>query len=227
MTTPGNDTSAPLACGTSSDDLLAQVADGRGSGRDAHQAGCPHCEATLAEYTRLWGPVAAVSRERVRAPRGVVDTVLAGLRAAAGPAGWARFEDQGHEVLVAARVVVAVAGQAAADVDGIRVALGGLATGAGGVEAGVSGRSVALELTVAAEYGYDLHRVADALRARVSAALSDHTGLEAGSIGVVVTDVFPPRGAPDGRVQSTGEAGMARVTQVEREDRPDSGSNGT
>lgn len=196
MTAAGNGASAPLACGASPDALLAQVADGHGSDRDAHQAGCPHCEATLAEYTRLWAPVAAVSDERVRAPRSVLDAVLADVRAAAGPAGWARFEDRGHEVLVAARVVVAVAGRAAADVDGVRVALGGLA--AGGVEAGVSGRSVAIELTVAAEYGYDLHRVADALRARVAAALDVHAGLDAGSIGVVVTDVFPRRTPPDG-----------------------------
>ena len=190
-----------LACGTPTEDLLAQVAEGGGAHRSAHQESCPHCRAALAEYARLWGPVAELVATPVRAPAGLLDDVLARVRAAAGPSGWGRVEDETGPYLVAARVVVAVAGHAARTTEGVHMALGALQELAdtldprdGGhdrrVEAGVIGRSVALELTVAAEYGQDLHVLADRLRARVVEAVHAATGLRTTSVSVTVDDVF-------------------------------------
>ena len=193
-----------LACGTPTGDLLAQVAEGEGARRSAHQESCPHCRAALAEYERLWVPVAELAATPVHAPEGLLDDVLAQVRAAAGPSGWGRVEDETGPYLVAARVVVAVAGYAARSTDGVRMALGALqeladtldprdGTHDRRVEAGVIGRSVALELTVAAEYGQDLHALADRLRAHVVEAVLAVTGLRTTQVSVTVDDVFAPR----------------------------------
>ena len=188
-----------LACGASSEDLLAQVADGGDRRRTAHQQQCPHCQATLAEYARLWAPVTELAGTEVRAPAGLFDSAMATVRAAAGPPGWGRVDDQAGPYLVAARAVVSVAGYAARTTTGVRMALGALERLGdvldpghdGHVEAGVTGRSVALDLTVAAEYGQDLRRLADRLRDRVTREVRAVTGLEAVEVSVTIDDVFP------------------------------------
>ena len=65
--------SGRLPCGRDTDALVEQIADGAGDRRDAHQQTCPHCQAALAEFERLWAPVRAVSDHRPRAPEGLLD----------------------------------------------------------------------------------------------------------------------------------------------------------
>ena len=184
-----------LPCGRSADDVLTQVGEGRDRDLDEHQTSCPHCRAALAEYARLWGPIATSAAAPVRAPGGLFDAVLARLGRTAG--GWGQFDDGGGTVLVSARVVVAVAGHAAELVDGVRVALGAFAADGVRVRAGVAGSSVALDLTVVAEYGQDLPRLADRLRTRVAAAVEATTGLDTVGINVTVGDILPPRQPAD------------------------------
>jgi uncharacterized alkaline shock family protein YloU len=187
----------PLACGTDSSELLAQVAEGRADQRDDHQRHCPHCQATLAEYARLWAPFDELAAIEVHAPPGLVDRALATIRETAGPPGWGRVTDSEGSFLVAARAVVSVAGHAARTSRGVRVALstlGELTAQDAAVEAGVSGQSVAVELTVAAEYGHDLHRLAEHLRDRVTAEVLAQTGLDVVEVDVTITDVFRPLG---------------------------------
>ena len=194
-----------LACGADPDALLDQVAEGRGDDRDAHQAGCPHCRATLAEYARLWAPFDELSAGEVRAPTGLLDRALASVREQTGPVDHGRVPDEQGPYLVAARAVVAVVGHAARSSAGVRMALGALgelidrgpeAETRAAVGAGVSGQSVAVDLTVAAEYGHDLRRLADHLRERVVAEVRAQTGLEVVVVDVAITDVFPPRDPP-------------------------------
>jgi hypothetical protein len=53
-----------LRCGRRVEDvLLAQVAAGHGDDRDAHQRRCPHCQAALAEYDRLWAPIVELATD--------------------------------------------------------------------------------------------------------------------------------------------------------------------
>lgn len=61
------DLSDMLACGADADDLLAQVADGRAGERSPHQRQCPHCQAALAEYDRLWSPVREMAAAKFHA----------------------------------------------------------------------------------------------------------------------------------------------------------------
>ncbi|MFC5061918.1 Asp23/Gls24 family envelope stress response protein [Actinomycetospora atypica] len=194
-----------LACGADPDALLAQVSEGRGDERDAHQAGCPHCRATLAEYARLWEPFDELAATEVRAPAGLLDRALASVREQAGPVDFGRVPDEQGPYLVAARAIVAVVGHAARSSAGVRMALGALGelvdpgTGAetrAAVGAGVSGQSVAVDLTVAAEYGHDLRRLAEHLRERVVSEVRAQTGLEVVVVDVAITDVFPPLEPP-------------------------------
>lgn len=190
---------APLPCGTDPGALLAQVTGGRGNEHDRHQTECPHCRATLAEYARLWAPFDQLAAIPSPAPSAVMDRALAAIGHRAGPTGWGRVEDPGGPFTVAARAVVAVAGHAARTSPRVRMALGSLGRSVpgdgspGAVHAGVSGRSVAVELTVAAEYGHDLYALADTVRSRVAHEVAAQTGLEVVTVDVTVTDVFAPR----------------------------------
>jgi hypothetical protein len=71
----------PLPCGTDLDALVAQVADGA-PGDLAHQAGCPHCQAALAELEELWSLVGRLAAERVEAPERIDAVVLGRIQRA-------------------------------------------------------------------------------------------------------------------------------------------------
>jgi hypothetical protein len=66
----------PLPCGADLDALVAQVADGV-PGDIRHQAGCPHCQAALAQIEELWSLAGQLARERVEAPDHI-DAVVMG-----------------------------------------------------------------------------------------------------------------------------------------------------
>ena len=73
-----------LPCGTDPGALVAQVADGVQPDPAAreHQAGCPHCTATLAELERLWALMGELAAERVTAPVAVDEVIMGRVRRA-------------------------------------------------------------------------------------------------------------------------------------------------
>jgi hypothetical protein len=71
----------PLPCGTDLDALVTQVADGVPGDLD-HQAGCPHCQAALAQLRELWSLVDRLARERVEAPERIDAVALGRIRRA-------------------------------------------------------------------------------------------------------------------------------------------------
>ena len=71
----------PLPCGADLDALVAQAADGV-PGDLAHQAGCPHCQAALAQIEELWSLVDRLARARVVAPERIDAVVLGRIRRA-------------------------------------------------------------------------------------------------------------------------------------------------
>jgi hypothetical protein len=71
----------PLRCGADLGALVAQVADGV-PGDLAHQAGCPHCQAALAELRELWSVVGRLAAERVEAPERIDAVVLGRIQRA-------------------------------------------------------------------------------------------------------------------------------------------------
>jgi hypothetical protein len=72
----------PLPCGAGLDGLVAQVADGAPPSDPAHQAGCSHCQAALAELEELWSLAGRLARERVEAPERVDAVVMGRIRRA-------------------------------------------------------------------------------------------------------------------------------------------------
>jgi uncharacterized alkaline shock family protein YloU len=185
---------ARLVCGADADALLAQVAEGRGGRPTAHQQDCPHCQAALVEYERAWAPVAWLATEPVHAPDALVEVALQRIRTAAQHPSFGLLPDGGGLTRIAARVVVVTARETAARIPGVRVALGRLtppgAPGAPRVEAGVAGRSTAIELTLAADYGQDLPALAERIRREVTRAVHQLTGLDPIAVSVLIDDVL-------------------------------------
>lgn len=121
-----------LACGRDPDALLDQVANGSSAPLDDHQRSCPHCQAALAEFERLWRPVRAVADHRPQAPRDVVVEALRSIRGVSEDPEYGRLEESQGRTRISARVVVVLARHLASRVPGVRVALSGvLAAGAG------------------------------------------------------------------------------------------------
>jgi len=191
----------PLQCGRSVGDTLAQVADGRGADRDDHQQRCPHCQAALGEYERLWAPVREVAAKQVSAPDSIVESALRRIRGAVEHTDYGVLESARGLTRISARVVVVAARETAQDVPGVRVALSRHILGAGttpavtgrggaGVTAGVAGRSTAVEITLAADYGLDLVELAERVRREVTARVRTLTDLEPVQVTVIIDDVF-------------------------------------
>lgn len=196
-----------LPCGRPADDLLAQVADGHGSRRDDHQSGCTHCRAALAEYSRLWAPVHELSSEQVATPEGFLEAALQQIRGSVEHTYYGVLSSPAGLTRVSARVVMITARETAQNVHGVRVALGrhvaaALANPAGSdgaaaaggtppeVDVGVAGRSTAIEITLAADYGSDLPQLAERVRDAVVSSVRLLTGLEPVHVSVVIDDVF-------------------------------------
>jgi uncharacterized alkaline shock family protein YloU len=197
-----------LTCGRRVEDVLAQVAAGRGGDHDAHQRRCPHCHAALAEYGRLWAPLTELAAEKPSAPDSIVENALRRIRGAVEHLDYGVLESALGRTRISARVVVAVARESAQAVPGVRVALskritnragdgsevrdGTAANPAGSAEvvAGVAGRSTAIEITLAADYGVDLHRLAEHVRAAVAAEVRALTDLEPVQVKVIIDDIF-------------------------------------
>ena len=211
-----------LPCGAPIDRLLDQVSAGTASDRTDHQEQCPHCQAALAEYDRLWTPVRELAADDVKAPDSLLDETLRRLRSTTSDPTFASIPGPDGTTRVSARVIVVTARETAQDVEGVRIALGkivgpearspgdpaaddenqsddsligarveGPARDDGPrVVAGVAGRSTAIEITLAAQYGVDLIALGERLRADVARRIGTVTGLHPVTVSVVIDDVF-------------------------------------
>jgi uncharacterized alkaline shock family protein YloU len=193
-----------LPCGRRVDELLEQVAQGRGGQRDAHQADCPHCQATLVELGRLWAPVSRDAAAPLSPPEGLVAAVMQGVRRSVADV-WYTFElADGGAIRVATRVVAVIARDAARRVPGVRAALGRSTAIrlAQLVErstlrhqhphsaVGVLGRTAVVDVALAVEYGPAMQQLAQQVQAEVGRALREGIGLEMVTVNVTVDDVY-------------------------------------
>jgi hypothetical protein len=67
-----------LACGAVFGALVDQVADDLPGGE--HEAGCPHCQAALAELRSLWDATRMLAAEELDVPEGLDAAVLRRVR---------------------------------------------------------------------------------------------------------------------------------------------------
>lgn len=187
-----------LPCSAAVDDLISQVADGEGTRRTPHQDSCPHCQASLAEYQRLWAPVQDLADQHVPVPDGILDHVIHAIRAAGDNAGFGLLPTPLGTTRITERVVAVTARMSAERIPGVRAALTAEhpSTRRDGdgpeVVAGVHGSSTAIRITLAVTYGYDLIALAERIRAAVSATIRTVTGLEPVDITIIVDDVLEP-----------------------------------
>lgn len=193
-----------LACGSSTDDLLAQVADGGADPQPDHQADCVHCRAALAEFAQLWAPITASAAAPVPVPAGFTQTVMRGVRRLAEDTWYSLELTDGGSIRIAARVVATLARDAARSVPGVRVALG-RSTAAKlarlvekatlghrhpNAAVGVLGRTAVIDLALATSYGEPVHDVALRVQQAVMTTLRADTGLKSIQVNVVVDDVL-------------------------------------
>lgn len=195
-----------LPCGTFVDDLLEQVADRRPASDPAHQAGCVHCRAALAELAAIWAPVHQAATERVSAPAGLLDRVMSAVRDLAANSWYAVIDSGQGLTRIAAWVIATVARLAAGRVAGVSYATsrtggqpGGQPTSGsrllagrpsapdGGV--GVAGRRAVINLEIVAELGPELPALADRVRAQVHRDVAAMTGLDIVEINITVADL--------------------------------------
>jgi uncharacterized alkaline shock family protein YloU len=172
--------SETLPCGTEIEDLVAQVFDGVAPADPEHQAGCPHCQATLARLGAARRGLGSVRAQPVAPPSALLRDVLARVQTAGGEIGVAAGTR--GRTTVAADVVSSIAQQAAAEVPGVAYASAvAEPTGAPGV--------VGLRVRLVLEYGPSAQDVAAAVRAAVKRAVSRLAGAVVERVDVVVDDL--------------------------------------
>jgi uncharacterized alkaline shock family protein YloU len=206
---PGDDiqvldsASRHLACGADADQLLEQAADGLAGELTAHQRSCPHCQAALREFSRIWEPVRSLAAQHVSLPAAVRTAVTRQVRRLTADA-WCTLDlTEGGTIRIAARVVARIARDAGRQVAGVRVVFGRStgARAAGRAEAatmhhhpggavGVLGRTAVIELAVAAEYGQRLDAIARAVQQRAIVELRSKAGLTDVVVNVTIDDVI-------------------------------------
>ncbi len=199
-----------LPCGRLIDDILEQVADGRGTDLDAHQVQCPHCQAALTELGSAWRPVHDLAVAPVQVPPGLSEAVVDRINRLVQDVWYTlQLTDLGA-VRVAARVIARIARDIAQTVPGVRVALGKSTDGpiAKLVEratgrhrhphaaVGVLGRTAVIDLAVAVQYDLPVYEVAATVQQRVTRELRESIGLKSVTVNVTVDDVLPHRRRP-------------------------------
>ncbi len=193
-----------LPCGHGVDDILTQVAGGRARELDRHQQDCSHCQAALSELATVWQPVQELAAQRILAPIELAARVMSEVHRLVQDVWYTlQLTDLGT-VKVAARVVARIARDAARQVPGVRVALGKRSHGSivhlvewathrhrhPHAAVGVLGRTAAVDLAVAVQYGDSLVDVATEVQQRVTQQLRATIGLQSVTVNVTVDDVI-------------------------------------
>jgi uncharacterized alkaline shock family protein YloU len=193
-----------LACGADADDLLEQAADGHAGQLTDHQRHCLHCQAALQEFTRIWEPARTLAAEHVTVPAALKTAVASQIRKLVADVWYTLQLSDSGAIRIAARVVATIARDAARTVPGVRVAFGrstssrpaGLAEKATlrhrhpHAAAGVLGRTAAVDLAIAVQYGSHLETVARDVQQRAIAEVRTKAGLQDVTVSVTVDDVI-------------------------------------
>lgn len=173
-----------LDCGRDVADLVEQVADGHATGRDEHQAGCPHCQAALTEIALHWSPVRDAVIEPVPVPAGLLAAITARVRTLAGTGRYAVRQTERGVTRIATWVLERAVARATARVPGVSGVVGRVVT----VLANASGRPlVSVQVSLTGRYGAPLPAVAEAVRDAVRAAVG--VDVEIDRIDVDIEDI--------------------------------------
>ncbi len=186
-----------LPCGTQFGLLVDQVAENLPPADPAHQGGCGHCQAALAELEPLWAQVRELAREEVSVSATLVDTVMRAVRQqrrdeqAGVPlddvvprlVNHALLLDERGTTKIADSVIARIAGREALATPGVR----GLDRA--GVTVELEGHRVSAHLRLVVDFGYVIPDVVAAVRERVADAIRSMMGLETAAIDITVAKV--------------------------------------
>jgi uncharacterized alkaline shock family protein YloU len=199
-----NGSTRHLACGADIDELLEQAADGHAGLLTEHQRHCAHCQAAFQEFSRVWEPVRRLAAEHVAVPATLKTAVASQIRKLIADVWYTCHLSDAGAISIAARVVAAIAREAARTVPGVRAAFGRAPhnTTAGPTDkaalrqhhphaaAGVLGRTAVVDLAIAAEYGSQLEAIAREVQQRAIAELRAKAGLSDVTVNVTIDDVI-------------------------------------
>jgi uncharacterized alkaline shock family protein YloU len=193
-----------LACGADVDDLLEQAADGDAGQLSGHQHHCLHCQAALQEFARIWAPVRTLAADHVAVPPALKTAVASQIRKLITDVWYTLQPSDSGAIRIAARVIATIARDAARTVPGVRVAFGrGTNTKPADLAeqatlrhrhphaaAGVLGRTAAIDLAIAVQYGDQLETVAREVQQRAITDVRTKTGLQDVTVNVTIDDVI-------------------------------------
>jgi uncharacterized alkaline shock family protein YloU len=196
-------TTRHLACGAAIDELLEQAADGHAGQLTSHQRHCPHCQAALPEFSRLWEPVRSLAAEHIAVPATLKTAVASQIRKLIADVWYTLQLSDSGAIRIAARVIATIAREAAGTVPGVRAAFGRSTHSAPArpagkatprrhphAAAGVLGRTAVVDLAIAAHYGSRLDAIARQVQQRAIADLRAKTGLHDVTVNVTIDDVI-------------------------------------
>ena len=197
-------TNRHLACGASIDEVLEQAADGHPGRLTAHQRRCPHCQAALQEFSRIWEPVRSLAAEHVAVPAALKTAVASQIRKLIAEVWYTLQPSDSGAIRIAARVIASIARDAARNVPGVRAAFGRnthsktagltekatLRHGHPHAAAGVLGRTAVVNLAIAAQYGARLDTIAHEVQQRAITELRTKTGLHDVTVNVTIDDII-------------------------------------
>jgi uncharacterized alkaline shock family protein YloU len=193
-----------LACGAGLDELLEQAADGHVGQLTEHQRHCPHCQAALQEFSRVWEPVRRLAAEPVTVPAALKAAVASQIRKLVPDVWYTLHLADGGALRVAARVVATIARDAARNVPGVRVAFGRsthskfadlpekatLRHRHPHAAFGALGRTAVIDIAIAVQYGQQLDAVAREVQRRAIAEVRTKVGLQDITVNVTIDDVI-------------------------------------
>ncbi len=199
------ETVADLACGAAVGPLLEQAVDHPGVRTD-HQQTCVHCQAALAEFETLWLPVRESAATTPLPPPDLVARIIHRIRSALASPGWALIHQDRGVTRVTVELIVKVIRDAAQSVRGVRSSLVSVDNQPAAarpqltrprpeqvdVELGVSGSTVAVQVTVAVDYGPNLLELATAIRRQVQQHAEAMIGITVATVSVRIDDIIAP-----------------------------------
>jgi uncharacterized alkaline shock family protein YloU len=175
-----------LACGTSLEALIDQVAEDQTPPDAAHQAACAYCQAALLALGEAWGDLQAFAREPVPVPVGLTERIMSRIGALIERVGDSVvLVGARGETLVSQRVIGRVARAAALTVPGVVLPSALRIV----VDPRDRGR-VRLGLRLVIAFGPSIEALADAVRERVGAVVSAQTGARVAGVDIAVQDII-------------------------------------
>ncbi|CAM01181.1 hypothetical protein A8924_2268 [Saccharopolyspora erythraea NRRL 2338] len=185
MADRSSDADRALPCGRTVGELVGYHADGGTPELAAHVAGCPHCQAELAELDSAWAAVRRAASLPVEPPDGLVDRALTTVRGIRGGAGSAplEFDQDGGSLRISPQAVLVLARRTCAEI---------LTAHPGVHLRGCGGDVDEVRIDLQVQYPLPAPALAEMIRTELADRLHVALGGAAPAVWIRIADVAPP-----------------------------------